>query len=116
MIYVWIFTQKGSDWVMYTSIINLYEDRKKKLSSVLSNRKDLKPENQHQIYGAINEIELFVKTLRDYQNKYSSLVNNASNGVQSSLEAPNVLSTLPSPNEKFIEHPKSNLFSKIFGK
>jgi len=103
---------------MYTTIINLYEDRKKKLSSVLSNRKDLKPENQHQIYGAINEIELFVKTLRDYQIKHGSL--NPSNSVQpvksDSLETPNILSTLPSPNEKFIESPRSSLFSKIFRK
>lgn len=96
---------------MYSSIINTYEDRKKKLSSVLSNRRDLKAESQHQIYGAINEIELFVKTLREYQKHYENGIRNENRNNQ---ENPEVLSSLPSPNEKYIEAPRSTLFSKLF--
>lgn len=98
---------------MYTPIINLYEERKKKLSGVLSNRKDLNPENQHQIYGAINEIDLFVRTLREYQKSYDSTIRHENRHTK---ENSAVLSSLPSPNEKFIEAPKSGLFAKLFRK
>lgn len=96
---------------MFTPIINQYEERKRKLSGVLSNRKDLKPENQHQIYGAINEIDLFVRTLREYQKNYDSSIRHENRHTK---ENSDILSSLPSPDEKFIEAPKPSLFAKIF--
>ena len=98
---------------MYTPLINLYEERKKKLSGVLSNRKDLKAENQHQIYGAINEIDLFIKTLREYQKGYDSNIRHEN---KHPAENSDILSSLPSPNERFIEAPKPSIFSRIFRK
>ena len=45
------------------------EQRKTELMEMLENNRDsLKLEKQHQVYGAINEIELFLQTLDYYQN------------------------------------------------
>ncbi|MBN2881192.1 hypothetical protein JXM83_04010 [Candidatus Woesearchaeota archaeon] len=93
---------------MFTKIISLYEERKRKLSSVLTNRKDLKIENQHQIYGAVNEIDLFLKTLREYQS--SQLPNTDMKSIAESMQ-----SGLPdSSSEKLQTTPKESLFSKFF--
>jgi|GEM_PF-1111377 len=51
------------------SLYNLkreYEERRRVLVEQLQNNRDLDPATQHQIYGAIKEIENFLKTI-DYQ-------------------------------------------------
>ncbi len=51
-------------------IIQIFERRRQELYNLLVQRKDeIKPEIQHQIYGAINEIDMFLKTIEYYKQK-----------------------------------------------
>jgi len=92
---------------MFTKIIGLYEQRKKKLSSILENRQDLRLENQHQIYGAINEIEMLLTTLQEYQKNYDESISN-----QRPLT--NMSEEISTTEDQLKE--SSGFFSKIFKK
>ena len=51
-------------------ITKIFERRRDELCHLLEKRKDeLKPEIQHQIYGAMNEIDIFLKTIEYYKEK-----------------------------------------------
>ncbi len=51
-------------------ITRIFERRRAELYNLLEKRKDeLKPELQHQIYGAMNEIDIFLKTIEYYKEK-----------------------------------------------
>lgn len=51
-------------------IRKIFEKRRKDLYNMLTERSDdIKPEIQHQMYGAINEIDMFIKTLDHYRQK-----------------------------------------------
>jgi hypothetical protein len=51
-------------------ITKIFERRRAELYNLLEKRKDeLKPELQHQIYGAMNEIDIFLKTIEYYKEK-----------------------------------------------
>lgn len=53
-----------------SEITRIFEKRRTELYNLLVQRKDeLKPELQHQVYGAINEIDIFLKTLEYYKQK-----------------------------------------------
>lgn len=101
---------------MFTKIICLYEERKKKLSNVLSNRDDIKLENQHQIYGAINEIDMLLRTLREYQNSYEKSIYDS----KEDLQMQNNIGDKIKPNsdaDKIDNLPKDGgLFSRFFRK
>lgn len=45
-------------------LLRLFEQRRKQLTEVY--KKDLKVTKQHQVYGAIKEIDLFLEVLRHY--------------------------------------------------
>lgn len=68
----------------YKDIIRALESRKDKMSEILTNQKDSVPiEKQHQIYGAINELNVFLRTLefcreKDMENKKSFDVKESS--------------------------------------
>ena len=48
----------------------IFEKRRAELYSLLSERKDeIKPELQHQMYGAMNEIDIFLRTIEYYRQK-----------------------------------------------
>ena len=56
--------------MVLNEISKIFEKRKTELHSLLSERKDeIKPEQQHQMYGAMNEIEVFLRTLEYYRQK-----------------------------------------------
>lgn len=51
-------------------ITKIFEKRRLELYNLLEQRRDeIKPEIQHQVYGAINEIDIFLKTLEYYKEK-----------------------------------------------
>ena len=51
----------------FREVIQLFERRRAELVDILKNRKDtIDLSRQHQIYGAIKEIELFLETLNYY--------------------------------------------------
>lgn len=51
-------------------ITNVLEKRRAELVNILENSPDsVELEKQHQIYGAINEIDLFLHTLEYYENE-----------------------------------------------
>lgn len=51
-------------------ITKIFERRRSELHSLLSDRKDeIGPELQHQMYGAMNEIDIFLKTMEYYREK-----------------------------------------------
>lgn len=51
-------------------ITKIFERRKNEIYSLLKERKDeLKPELQHQMFGAMNEIDIFLNTLEYYREK-----------------------------------------------
>ena len=53
-----------------SEITRILERRRAELYNLLDKRKDeLKPELQHQIYGAMNEIDIFLKTIEYYKQK-----------------------------------------------
>ncbi len=53
-------------------ISNLLEKRRIELIDMLENKEEvLELEKQHQIYGAINEIELFLQTISYYEKSSS---------------------------------------------
>lgn len=55
---------------MYKKLIRLYINRKQKLKGILDdNSVELRPEKTQQIQGAIDEIEFFLLTLQQYQDK-----------------------------------------------
>lgn len=79
----------------YKDIIRVFDERREKLASLLADdRLDLKEERAHQIQGAIDEIELFLLTLRQHQDQ----------AVQR-----NFLASLELPREK------KGLFARVFG-
>jgi len=51
---------------MLRDIQKTYEKRRNDLIDLLENNQELDPAKQHQIYGAIMEIETFLKTLRHH--------------------------------------------------
>jgi len=53
---------------MINSITKVIEQRKNELSSLLKKGDDLTPEIKHQVYGAINEIDIFLRTLNYYRD------------------------------------------------
>ncbi len=56
--------------MVYKKLIRLYTGRKQKLQAMLgSNSANLKPERMQQIKGAVDEIDLFLLTLSQYQDK-----------------------------------------------
>jgi hypothetical protein len=56
--------------MVLSEITKIFEKRRAELYSLLDKRKDeLKPEIQHQIYGAMNEIDIFLKTIEYYKEK-----------------------------------------------
>ena len=55
-----------------SEITKIFEKRRIELYNLLEQRRDeIKPEIQHQVYGAINEIDIFLKTLEYYKEKES---------------------------------------------
>lgn len=59
-------------------ITKIFEKRRLELYNLLEQRRDeIKPEIQHQVYGAINEIDIFLKTLEYYKEKESDKEINA---------------------------------------
>lgn len=56
--------------MVLSEIKKTFEKRKNELYIVLNERKsELKPEIQHQMYGAMNEIDIFLRTLDHYREK-----------------------------------------------
>jgi hypothetical protein len=56
--------------MVLTEITKVFERRKMDLHTLLNERSDeLKPEVQHQMYGAMNEIDIFLKTVKYYREK-----------------------------------------------
>lgn len=53
---------------MIGEITKSVEQRKKELSALLKNGNDLNTEIQHQIYGAINEIDIFLRILNYHKD------------------------------------------------
>ncbi len=53
--------------MVVTEISSALERRRQELVDMLENNKEMKLEKQHQVYGAINEIDLFMQTLEYYQ-------------------------------------------------
>ncbi len=53
---------------MISDIRRTIEERKNELNSILNKKQDLTPEIKHQIYGAINEINIFLRVLSYYRN------------------------------------------------
>lgn len=50
-------------------IKKIFEKRKKELTALLlNNSEEIELEKQHQIYGAINEIDVFLNTIDEYDN------------------------------------------------
>jgi len=58
--------------MVVTKITEDLERRKTELVEMLENNRDsMELEKQHQVYGAINEINLFLQTFEYYQNNTS---------------------------------------------
>ncbi len=58
--------------MVVNQIAEVLQKRKAELVEMLENNRDsLDLEKQHQVYGAINELELFLHTLDYYQNSSS---------------------------------------------
>ena len=56
--------------MVLSEITKIFERRRAELYNLLDKRKDeLKPEIQHQIYGAMNEIDIFLRTIEYYKEK-----------------------------------------------
>ncbi len=56
--------------MVLAEITKIFEKRKMELRTLLSERDDeLKPEVQHQMYGAMNEIDIFLKTVKYFREK-----------------------------------------------
>ncbi len=53
---------------MINNITKVIQERKNELTSLLKKEDDLTPEIRHQIYGAINEIDIFLRTLNYYRD------------------------------------------------
>jgi len=51
---------------MLRDIQKTYEKRKNDLIDLLESSQELDPAKQHQVYGAIMEIETFLKTIKHY--------------------------------------------------
>ncbi len=55
--------------MVVSEITKLLEKRKNDLIELLEYDSNLKLEKQHQIYGAINEIEIFLQTLNYFRDR-----------------------------------------------
>ena len=54
----------------YKEIIRIFEQRRDKMKTLLAeNPNSMGLPKQHQVFGAITEIEVFLQTLRDYCDK-----------------------------------------------
>ena len=54
----------------YKEIIKIFEERRDKMKTILlDNSNTMDFSKQHQIFGAINEIDVFLQTLKDYSDK-----------------------------------------------
>jgi len=55
--------------MVYKNVIRIFDERRGKLANLLTDSTvQLKPERQHQIRGAIDEIDLLLLTLRQQQD------------------------------------------------
>ncbi|OVE74897.1 hypothetical protein BVX95_00890 [archaeon D22] len=56
--------------MVLAEITKIFEKRKMELYQLLNERKEeLKPDVQHQMYGAMNEIDIFLNTVEHYRQK-----------------------------------------------
>ena len=56
--------------MVLSEITRIFEKRRSELYNLLSERKEeIKPELQHQMYGAMNEIDIFLRTMDYYKEK-----------------------------------------------
>ncbi|MBR9690798.1 hypothetical protein GOV08_03885 [Candidatus Woesearchaeota archaeon] len=56
--------------MVLAEMTRIFERRRTELYDLLDQRKEeLKPEVQHQMYGAMNEIDIFLKTIEYYKQK-----------------------------------------------
>lgn len=53
---------------MINDITKVIEQRKNELNSLLKRGDEISPEIKHQIYGALNEIDIFLRTLNYHRN------------------------------------------------
>lgn len=57
--------------MVYKNLIRIFDERRRKLTGLVSdNSVQLKPERKQQIQGAIDEIDLFLLTLRQHQDQH----------------------------------------------
>jgi len=63
-------------------IYDIFEKRKRNIEKILNNGHSLSLEKQHEMEGAMNEIEMFLKTLKYYsaQQRSRDEINLMSNG------------------------------------
>ncbi|MBN2367843.1 hypothetical protein JXC34_02415 [Candidatus Woesearchaeota archaeon] len=54
-------------------IVGMLHERREELAHQLNHKKKLEIEKQHQIYGAINEIDLFLQTVSYYSQNDNGL-------------------------------------------
>lgn len=60
-------------------LIKIYEDRKHNLSTLLDNQKeDMNLYLQHQVYGAIQEIDNFIKILQEQHERQQQEISTLS--------------------------------------
>ncbi|MBR9675797.1 hypothetical protein GOV05_02205 [Candidatus Woesearchaeota archaeon] len=56
--------------MVLSELSRIFEKRKMELYQLLNDRnEELKPETQHQMYGAMNEIDIFLETIQHYRHK-----------------------------------------------
>lgn len=56
--------------MVLAEITKIFEKRKMELYTLINERNDeLKPEVQHQMYGAMNEIDIFLRTVEHFRTK-----------------------------------------------
>ena len=54
---------------MISDVTKAIEERKRKLICFLNNQKDdISAEKKHQLYGAINEIDVILKVIKEHKN------------------------------------------------
>jgi hypothetical protein len=79
----------------YKKLIRMFDERKAKLASLLSDDGiELKTDRQNQIRGAIEEIELFLMTLQQYQDRE---VRKNYDGAEAAAELPESLAEKVAP-------------------
>ena len=87
--------------MVLSEITKIFEKRRIELYNLLEQRRDeMKPEIQHQVYGAINEIDIFLKTLEYYKAKDSDREINAAILVTPQEKENKLSKMMSSINEK----------------